>query len=313
MTIVAPAEQLWTEEDIDSEGHQTYESGYRVKSDYSFENPITVREAIGVPNYGDQYSWGGVTNPDAYCNHKKTKFEKIDATFRWWLVLTTHSTKPGTSEQTSGGLRGDPVSDNRWKIGGSFVNGTRFTSIDKDGFPIQTTALERKSLEVPDGYDTLTLEGPSAFISIALRSQAIRHCNELAIWGLTPRQLYMAQWQYDCPWHGATQFVYHRLTFWIKYEGWNEKWVNEGTQTLDFTSTGQRIINRVISHDDLGGGKVYLDSTGQSISLSSLVNPSTGEPLSNPVPPIIINQTEVIPEFDFQTLGFPDPLPGPFI
>lgn len=303
MTITGPAEPLSTEETIGDDGHQTYVSRYRVRSDDPFENPILVREAIGVPDYGSEYGWGGVYNLDAFCNNKQTARDNEDSTHLSWIVTTTHSTKP-SSRSRSGGSAGGGIQTHPlfepWKIGGSYVQGTKIVEKHTDGRPIINSAKEKKGIEVPDGYDTLTLEGPSASLSLPTRAQAIFHCNETAIWGLSPRQLLLPQWQYDVLHHGPLAYAYNRLTFWIKYALWDDDFLDIGTREL-VDSTIADVSKRYKPITFRGTHDTHLlNGAGRLADLLILPDGFT-------IP------CKAIEEFDFTTLGFPDPLPGPFV
>lgn len=303
MAIIGQAVQLSTEETIDSEGHQTYTSRYRVQSDDPYENPISVREAIGIPDYGDEYGWGGVYNLDAFCNNKHTAFWKEEDSHLFWIVTTTHSTKPSNRSRSGGsgggGIQTNPLLET-WKISGSYVQGTRLESKHTDGRPIINSAKEKKEIEVPDGYDTLNLEGPSPTISLSTRAQAVFHCNSTAIWGLSPRMLLLPQWQYEILHHGPLEYVYHRLTFWIKYTLWDDDFLDVGTRelvdaTIADVSKRYKPITFRGTHDSH-----LLNGAGRLVDLTILPDGFT-------------MPCKAIKEFDFTALGFPDPLPGPFV
>jgi len=314
VTILGAADPLGVKESFDSEGHITYTSRYRVRSNDPMENPILVRNASGIPGYGSGFNWNGVTNQNATCQTCETDREfQDDSTRLHWIVTTTHSTKPNARQQTAGGgggggLQTTPVAD-RWRASGSFSQGTRITSLDRFGLPIMTTAKETKRFETLDFHDTLTLDGASLTMSLPIRAQAVGHCNSETIWGLTERKVLLGQWQWQLVWQGNVSYFTHRLEFLIKYDKWNEFWVNEGKYSLEFTPTGQREKRLIPSPNDLGTMTRLLDNSGQVISETALLNPS--------VPPIKINENEIIDEFDFTTLsgliGMPNPLPGNFV
>lgn len=308
MTVTGAATPLDTTEAFDAEGHITYTSRYRVRSDDPMECPINVRNASGIPTYATAYTWNGVTNNYAFCQTCMSAFELSDATHLSWIVTVTHTTKPNSRQQGGGisALRTEPTAE-PWKVSGSFATGTRLETFDKDGLPTLTTGLELKYFEIPDGYDTLSLEGYSQSMSLPIRAQAINHCNETAIWDLTPRQVYLAQWQHDQIFHGNGSYFHHRFDFWIKYDKWNEKWPMAGTQ--EFISSEpdpyKRIVPIIPTNDYGGSALRFLDLNGRVIPPPS-------------IPAAIVNQTtEMIREFDFTTLsgsiGLPNPLPGNFV
>lgn len=290
---------------IDADGHTTYTSTYEVTVTDPFETCNDVSVASGIPQFGDAYVWGSGGNPDAFCCGKSVSNTHKQGSNLFRVVTAIHSTKPGTRARSGNNVVTNPLAE-PWKKGGSYVAGTRVTSINKDGTPILTTGLETKYFDVPDGYDTLQLEGPSATLSLSQRSQAVLRCNSAAIWGLTARQVFLAQWQWEELYFGSSSYFYHRLEFHIKYAGWNEVWVNEGTQEYVSTNPiGQRIVPIIATNDSGGKQTRFLDATGRAL-------PEAAIPGS-----VVTNTSQVITEFDFTTLtgsiGMPNPLPGNFV
>jgi hypothetical protein len=290
---------------IDADGHTQYVVTWDVPVTSVDDTPNDVSTASGVALFGDAFTWGAGGNPDAFCCGKNVSNIHEEGTQLWRQVTATFSTKPGTRARGSNNVSADPRAE-PWKKGGSFVLGTRVTSIDKDGAPIVTTGKERKYFDVPDGYDTLHLSGPSATMSYSQRAQAIGRCNSATIWGLTTRKVYMAQWQWEEQFHGDESYFYHQLEFWIKFSGWNEVWLNEGTQEYVSTNpVGKRIVPIIAANDSGGRQTRFLDANGRIL-------PETSIPAS-----VITNTTKAITEFDFTALtgsiGLPDPLPGNFV
>jgi hypothetical protein len=297
---VGAATQLSTDETIDQDGHQVYTSVYMVVATTATENPITVRNASGIPAYGSSYSWGGVTNPDAYLIGARTSRSDTDGTHLKWLVTVTHSTR-ATSRNKAQGLQTSPLAE-EWRISGSFVQTTRVADKDRNGRALQNSADEPKGIEVPDGYDTLRLSGPSAFISLSTRAQAINKVNSETIWGLIARQLYLAQWQYQIMSNGTSQYVHNDLEFWIKYAKWNDTFLDEGTREyLGASDPDPAKWYRAIPDGIDGAQSVHLlDGAGRLLNRTA--NPNG-----------IYLENEVLYEYDFTRLGFPNPLPGPFV
>lgn len=291
--------------DLGDDGNVTYVAIYDVLVTDPFESPDAISTATDIPDYGDSLTWGTFTNPDAICSKKSVAHVDGDASNLRRTVTCTFTTKTGGRSRSSNNVVTNPI-DEPWKKGGSFATGTRVTSIDKDGLPITTTGLETKFLEVVDGYDTLHLEGPSQTMSLTQRAQSRVRCNSAEIWGLTARMVLLAQWQWNELFHGDTSYFYHRMEFWIKYEGWNELWLNQGTQEyVSGNAVGKRIVPIIATNDTLGKQIKFLDQFGRII-------PETGIPGS-----VVTNTSKIVPEFDFTVLtasiGMPNPLPGNFV
>ena len=301
MTVSAARRKSLTRT-IDNEGWTTYVANYDVDVTNPEESLDDVSVAFGIPFWGDSLSFGSTVNSNASCIGKSVSYTDQDGTNLRRAVTCTFSTKPRSKEREVTNPLDDP-----WKMGGSFAVGTRVTGIDKDGAPIYTTGKERKYFEVPDGYDTLQLEGPSFVMSLSQRAQCVTRCNSATIWGLTLRQVYMAQWQWQKLFFSQSDsYFYHRLEFWIKYAGWNEVWLNEGTQEYISGNAEGEKIRPIIAGNDAGGRNFrFLGASGTLLADADV--PSG----------IITNTTKVIPEFDFTVLsasiGLPNPLPGNFV
>jgi len=302
MAVVGDAKMLSSEESIDQEGHQTYTTVYRVESDSRTESPITIRQASGMLGWGSYYQIGSDVNYDAWCVGINTARDQSETTAKVWLVTVTHSTKPGSREKATGGLQTSPVVD-QWKVGGSYATGTKIVTEDKDGNKLINSAFEPVSYEVPDGYDTLSLTGYSATISLSTRAQAVNKVNSATIWGLSARMLFLPQWNYEILYSGITPYVKHDLLFWIKYDLWNEKSFEMGSREYISTNASGKKFMPIIAPNDQGyQGKYFLDGSGRKLSDSDIVAGNFVE-----------REDEVIKEFDFLTLGLPNPLPGPFV
>ena len=291
---------------IDGEGWKTYTATYDVTCTDPYELPDDVSFAAGVPSWGDYFTWGSGGNYNAFCNGKHIARDSKDASNLQWVVTCTFTNKPGARRSRNAGNVPTSPLDEPWKVGGSFVSGTRVTNIDKDGLPIITSGLEPKYFDVPDGYDTLSLEGSSLIMPLTTRAQAVLHANSATIWGLTARQVFLSQWQWQELFHGSASYFTHRLEFWLKYAGWNEVWLNEGTQEyVSGNPAGKRIVPIIATNDAAGRQTRYLNSSGRILPESSI--PSG----------VITNTSKVIAEFDFTTLtgliGLPNPLPGNFV
>lgn len=290
---------------IDADGNENYTCNWDVFINDPDESVDAISSAAGILLFGDSLNYGNTINPNAICSGGGVSDVEKDNTNLKRVVTKTFTTKTGGRARSGNNVVTQPVLE-PWKASGSFATGTRTTGIDKDGFPIYTSGLEQKYFEVPDGYDTLKLEGPSPTMSLPQRAQAVIHCNSATIWGLTARQVFLSQWQWEQLFHGNSQYFYHRMEFWIKYEGWNEIWLNQGTQEyVSANPVGQRIVPILATNDSMGRQVKFLDASG-------LVLPETAIPGS-----VVTNTTEIIKEFDFTTLtgaiGMPNPLPGNFV
>jgi len=291
---------------IDGEGYKNYTCEYEATVTDPYEAPLSISTATGVPLYGDTLTFGTISDAEVECNGKDVSPILVGDTNLQRHVVATFTNRPSNRTRSGNNVVASPLNV-VWKKSGSFAVGTRVTSIDKDGDPIITSGLETKYMDVPDGYDTLHLEGPSATLSLTQRAQAVLRCNSATIWtGLTARMVFLAQWQWEELFYQGTSYFYHRLEFWIKYTKWNEFWIDEGTQQyIAGNPVGKRIVPIIATNDSLGKQVKFLDGSGLILA-------------DNNIPAgIVTNEHEVIPEFDFTVLtgsiGMPNPLPGNFV
>lgn len=293
---------------IDHDGHSTLRAVWQCRTNDTLDQAWTVltHAVANLPAY-----WTGMDNAtNANCFIQSigdASLQEEQGSRRVWLVPVTYSTKPAGGDGTSS----RPLSPfttpivEPWRISGTFVRDEKATRTDKDGNLITTLGtLEPREVRIPSGFDTLHLEGATANISMSTRASAIWHVNSATIWGLQPRQLLMTGWSYDIRRHGTTGYVYHSLDFWISTEpgGFDESFHNLSFKKLNTAwALGLAEEEKLLPICDTAGMPVHephpIDENGDSCAPGD-------EPVITP---------EAIPEFDFTTLGFPDPLPGPFV
>lgn len=228
-----------------------------------------------------------------------------------WRVPVRYSTKPlpggagaGFGPKNPYGTGGTTILDEPWRISGTYVGTTKATSTNRFGATIRLAGTEElKELEVPDGYDTLRLEGATADISLPSRAQAMFKCNSVTMWGLTPRQLFLAQWVYEERFYAGVPYIWNSLEFWIKYTEWTERFWNASRKQInpDYVAATMSPEEFLIPILDAAGLPVTtphrLDAAGVACEIADTY----------------LNEQEVIDEFNFLTLGFPATLPGPFV
>ena len=308
VTAVNPYEN--TEGGVDSEGVRTYSNDYHVYTDDKDDGSVTARMgqaiALGLPAYGDYWTWYNDYDLDAICKTRRATLLDVESTRKIWMVTCGFTTK--LQKRDPANEQGDPVNE-PWKISGSFANGTRTVDRDKDGKVLTNSAEEPLLEEIPTGHDTLILEGNTATIDLAVRAAAKLKTNSDPMWGLDARQWLLMQWTYEVLYKANTPYIRNRLEFHAANDdGDNDKWdlvfVDHGTRTIvDATETDPKLRYKPASAQDiqlLGG--VYLDGSGGALDL--VANPD-GHKITK----------EVIREYNFlANLGFlPNPLPGPFV
>lgn len=228
-----------------------------------------------------------------------------------WNVPVLYSTRPlpggvgaGFTIKNVYGTDSKIILDEPWRISGTYVGTTRGATKDIDGNPIVTLGTEElKVREVPDGYDTLRLEGASANISLPTRAQAVKKCNSATMWGLTPRQLFLENWAFEIRYYAGTAYIWNALDFWIKYDEWTERFWNASKKKINpdwnpFLDEPEDRLTAILGYDKLPITEPQLiDATGAPCDPDDAVELAY----------------EVIGEFNFLTLGLPPTLPGPFV
>lgn len=296
---------------IDGDGHINLTANWEVYTDSRTDNAYTILLAViaaspATWNAGGQHGSG--TN--ANCGIQsigQAQLANVDDTARKWTCPAVYSTKP---------LKG-PDSSSRpltpfttplaepWRISGTFERTDKIVLVDQFGAPITLAGtLEIKAVTIPGGHDTLHMEGHTAFISIPDRAQAIFHCNASEMWGLEPRQLLMIGWAYEIVFHAGTAYVRHALDWSINYDGWNESILNVShkKKNPDYNPSTMTPDKFLLP---------YLDALDQPFTDPGGPLDQDGNPVDNP-DDCFEQERLVIHEFDFLSLGFPDPLPGPF-
>lgn len=297
---------------IDSEGHITLTIHYEIQ--VSIPTAGTDAYSVLAAVYAVApvaYTVGSVDAPNALCQRIGPVAVREANDRQIWTCPAVYSTKPlGSSNGSGGSSPTNPYTTplaEPWKISGSYVREDSVTTKDKDGDAIETSGTkELKAVTRPDGYDTIHLEGYTAYISLPDRRDCVYHCNEVAMWGLQPRELFLAAWQYDVRRYydgGMQQAVYHSLVFWVKKGGWNEVFRNASLMKInpDYVAGTDPIAKRLLP---------ILGADGTPVTEPHPID-STGAPCEFASAPEITS--EVIPEFNFLTLGFPVTLPGPFV
>lgn len=112
----------------------------------------------------------------------------------------------------------------------------------------------------------------------------------------------LVHWNYGLQRHGNTQYVHHDLRVEINYEGWNETFLDAGVYQFHPGNGEGKKWAGINDQRDFGLKFTFLDNNGLRLPDADVMAGNfktiTGE---------------VIPQIDFHTLGFPDPLPGPFV
>lgn len=302
MTVSVDGLKMWTG-GVSADGHQQYDVVVQARATDAADGPHLV--LVATLNWlPPTYQFGNDSNPYALLHTVgNAKLVNEEEYFKLWRVPATYSTKSLLQSSNPKNLIGDPITTIPWEIGGSYTQNTRYTDRDRFDNVMTNSAGEPREDEKPENIDTLTLEGPSYRISLSTRAQAIGKVNSAAIWGLSPRMLKLKQWTYKVRWIGAgDSYAWNSLHFEIKYSLWNFVYTDVGyREYFGIGPDGKPVYAQILTDNDIPVSRpVALNGSGLRLDISTQ-------------PQGFKFSKEVLDEYDFLTLGFPNPLPGPFI
>ena len=302
---------------IGEDRHQQFIVTYWMQTDTANDGPWTIINAAGAPRWGDAYQFGNDYNPYCFCRSvgNPQLIDEVNDRLNWHTPYNYTTKPPGGGIGGAGGgntssslLFQSPL-DEPWRISGSYARGTKLVDRDNRGIPLLLANFEIKTTEIPIGQDTLHLEGPTQLISMPLRRRSVFHVNSTEIWGFEPRQLLLVNWGFDVRYFGKEPYVYHAMDWEINYETWDVKYMNASLK--EWTKV------------NIDGDKKLmpiLDNAGMPVTKPwplavNIPGYADGEKLLEIHLPgsIKYDTRQVIAETDFHEIGFPDPLPGPFI
>ena len=141
------------------------------------------------------------------------------------------------------------------------------------------------------------IEANTAYLSLAFRAAYKDRVNSNSMWGLGPRCIKLAKWDYTLQYYGAC-FAYFQntLELAIDVDGWDKPVLDQGfRKKVGVDDDGNAIYETFVSSKDRGplNHPRMLDGAGDTLP--------DGDPPEWLTP-------EVLEETDFSLLGFPDPL-----
>lgn len=217
---------------VDDKGDRDYLIRHQVRA-LTTDGPYTILNTPGLPVVGAVWNFDGDLDPWAFCwPTKKVTMVTNKEPNRFWTVESLFSTRP----------RGDCREgvDNPLllpqRISGSFVKYVREVTQDRFGKTIRNSSFELLRgpiVEFDHNRPTVQVEQNVSTLDLATCAEMMDHVNEVAMWGLEPRQVKLSQFSWSSNIFGTCNEYFTRFfEFDINFEGFDRKALDEGTKVL---------------------------------------------------------------------------------
>lgn len=217
----------------DDESHREYQITYLVETSDPDDGPLEAARSSGLPAIGATWAYGNDVDLWAFCMPytKVTPVLKEGEQRRYWHIEKKFSTIPLKRCQTA--EIANPLLEPQ-KISGSFTDGKKKTSKDKDGNSIQTTSFEPILVETADTLPTVRIEQNVLALGLSTFTPMIQTVNNATLWGLGARRIRLAGASWERKYYGSCTVYYTRV---FDFE------VNFGTfDRSDIPNKGRKLI-----------------------------------------------------------------------
>lgn len=315
-----------------SEGGREYNLKTRVLAAYD-DGPHVIMHAAGLPTIGSAWSFGGDSDPWAFCTPEITVTPQVEnEPNRFWTVEQKFATP--SARGGSGGKRcqdtnvEDPLLEPP-KISGSFVTYQREAKSDRFGSPIESSSHEQiVGVMKDDSRPSVIIEYNSGTLDLPWMTSAIHHLNDRPMWGMEARKIKLSSISWSRNVYGTCYYYYtKRLEFDVRFGGFD--FTEEGEQLMDVgykclrgrwippgsatTGTGTThewtweedpLANRSNPGDFIRARDPFEDPAPQKIPLDGF-----GGRLTDPDNPVFITDGfELYDEINFLAYGIPSTL-----
>jgi hypothetical protein len=280
---------------MDDDGIRIYDQVWEVITNAKTDGPITVFAAGGLPQIGAGYTWTDGSDVNCIRTPKTSVKTRSEGTRRIWRLGLEFTNKQQTcQDQTPENPLDMPI-----KIRGGFLGRTKIATEDRHGDPLINAADEpiMPGLEVDDDQDTLVVEINTAYLSLSFRAGFKNRVNSNTQWGLSPRTIKMAGWDYELLYYGACYGYFKNvMTFKIDTDTWDQRVLNQGFREKGgVDGNGKPLYVTIVSEKDRG-----------PLNVPTMLR-ADGTKLEAGGAPVWL-QPEVLKETSFAALGLPDPL-----
>ena len=290
----------------DEEGQREYKISFLVETLVA-DGPLIAAQATGLPAIGATWSYGNDTDSWAFCTPytsitpvNSKKGEQV----KYWRVEKKFSTVPLKRCQTTS--IDNPLAEPQ-KISGSFADGARTTTKDKDGNPIQTTSFEPVEVETPDILPTVRIEQNITTLQLDVFTPMISTLNNATLWGLSARKIRLAGASWERKYYGSCTAYYTRVfDFEVNFNTFDRD---------DIPDRGKKVLRGAWDED----GATYTATVGASASdpldyitaIDKNGNPTEHYLTAGGVPSsseTFLSTVQLLAESNFLLLGIPTSL-----
>jgi hypothetical protein len=294
--------------DITEEGAREYVVTLEVITNSVNDGPYTVLTTASLPTRGQQYSYGGESDPYAFCRRVGgCKLRDVDGTRKIWR-LSAHYSTLGSKENPEN-QPGNPL-DWAWKISGRVTGDRKPKFKDRNNRAIANSADEPfdPAPELLSPNVLLDLKKNTATISLEQWWNSQGAVNNADIWGLgSSRKARINTWTWDIIYTGnGGAYIANHFEVEVRRDKFLFEPLDQGfRKKIGINGNGEPEYAPILIRGDIPSKEIPLDGQG-SVLLA-------GAPLvffdgagDNPEP------FELEDEIDFSSI-FPNPLPGPFV
>lgn len=196
----------------DEEGQREYKVTYKVVADSVSDGPFSVLNLSGLPVIGQAFSLGNDSDPWAFCTPytriKPVINRRQGEDYKYWTVEKKFSTIPITRCQDV--TIDNPLAEPQ-KISGSFTEGERVTTIDKDGNAILNLAFEPVEVEDDISLPNVRIEQNVLSLGLDIFTPMMNTLNSVPMWGLVERTVKLSGASWERKYYGVCTAYYTRV------------------------------------------------------------------------------------------------------
>ena len=271
----------------DDDGHRDYSITMRVVTDDFTDGPATILDTAGIPQIGDQWTFGNDNDPWAFCWPTVSAVMVVtNEPGFWWDLTFTFSTKPLNRCNTTSIT--NPVLEPQ-KISGSFAKYQKKLERNADGTLIKVSSHEPiTGLTKDANRPTVVIEQNVLDLGLDVFALMVDTLNDSPLWNLPERTIKLSNAPWSRKLYGVCNFYYtRRFEFEIDPLGFDKNDVADaGYKTFD----KDNVVDNAANRKDPTNYKLATDITGRSSPQKVLLD-GAGSELTDPTAPVFLDGT----------------------